>query len=263
MTIEAVLSGAARYAVVCGDNREILPTLADRCVDHVITDPPYEAEAHTKGRRIRGKVIAPGVRVIRDAPLSFPPMVEADRRMVGTELARLASRWCLVFCQAEGAHLWRDAVPLRSMRWCVWVKPDGQPQYTGDRPGVGYETIVAMHRPGRARWNGGGRVGVFTHNSLTGARTAANAKVHPAEKPLPLMLELISLFTDPGDVVLDPYCGSATTGVACLRLGRRFIGCEVSEKWAALSRERCEAELANTTLQASRAGQLPLLGGAG
>jgi site-specific DNA-methyltransferase (adenine-specific) len=69
------------------------------------------------------------------------------------------------------------------------------------------------------------------------------------------MLELVSLFTDPGDLVLDPFCGSASTGVACLRLGRRFIGIEREQKWAELSRERLRAEQDGSTLKAARAGQ--------
>jgi hypothetical protein len=36
---------------------------------------------------------------------------------------------------------------------CLWVKPDGKPQYSGDRPGIGYESIVAWHAPGRSTWN--------------------------------------------------------------------------------------------------------------
>ena len=49
---------------------------------------------------------------------------------------------------------------------------------------------------------------------------------HPNEKPLALMKKLVDLFTQPGELVCDPYMGSGTTGVACLSNGRRFIGIE-------------------------------------
>ena len=84
---------------------------------------------------------------------------------------------------------------------------------------------------------------------------------HPTEKPLSLMIELVSLFTDPGDLVLDPYAGSGTTGVACMRLGRRFAGAERDDRYHALAKERLDAEASGISLQASRAGQQSLFGG--
>ena len=150
--------------------------------------------------------------------------------------------------------LWREALaPLSYRRTCVWVKPDGMPQYSGDRPGMGYESIVCSHAAGRSTWNGGGRVGVFVHNKNSGGKHD-----HETQKPLPLMLELVELFTDPDDIVLDPFAGSGTTGVACLRLGRRFIGIEKDPTYAQLARDRLTAEERGSTLQAHRAGQEPL-----
>ena len=75
------------------------------------------------------------------------------------------------------------------------------------------------------------------------------------------MLELVELFTDPGDIVLDPFCGSGTTGVACIRLGRRFIGIEKDAKYAAVAQERLLAESQGLNLRDARAGQLPMFGG--
>jgi DNA modification methylase len=74
------------------------------------------------------------------------------------------------------------------------------------------------------------------------------------------MLGLVADFTDPDDVILDPFAGSGTTLVAALRLGRRAIGIEREERWATLSRERCLAEEQNSTLAARRAGQGALFG---
>ena len=72
-------------------------------------------------------------------------------------MARLARRWILVFCQIEAAMKWREALETGGAvykRTCQWIKPDGKPQYSGDRPGIGYESIVACHAPGRSAWNG-------------------------------------------------------------------------------------------------------------
>jgi site-specific DNA-methyltransferase (adenine-specific) len=226
-----------------GDCREVLPQLGQ--VDHVITDPPYEAEAHTKGRRVKRVGVEPQDKwaVIDDRgtpryeSLPFPPITAAEREFVALQAGRLARRWVLVFCQAEGAHLWEASLShggLNRRRWCVWVKPDGQPQFSGDRPGVGYETIVACHATGKSRWNGGGRVGVWTYAKANGNQPTE----HPTTKPEPLMTELVSLFTDPGETILDPFMGSGTTLVAAKRLGRKAIGIEIDERYCEIAAER-------------------------
>lgn len=251
-TIAEVLSGAAAWSVTCADNREVLPGLPDRSVAHVITDPPYEAESHQKGRRIMN----PRTQEVRNAAITtFVQLDEETRQAVGVECARLAKRWALIFCQLEGAMLWRDCLgpEHRYIRTMVWVKPNGQPQLTGDRPGVGYECIVVSHPPSKPRWNGGGSRGWLEH--AVDANFSREPRVHETQKPIDLMLELVELFTDENEVILDPFCGSGTTGVACLRLGRRFIGIERDEKYAAVARDRLQAEANGLSLRDVRNGQ--------
>ena len=229
-----------------GDCLEVLPQLEP--VDHVITDPPYEAEAHTKGRRVKRMDAAVQDEwawidtkgTPRYEKLDFGPMTPELRSAFSQEAGRLAKRWALVFSQAEGAHLWQKELSeagLTRRRWCVWVKPGAQPQFSGDRPGVGYETILALHAKGRSRWNGHGRVGVFTHSKSRGKSG------HQTEKPLPLMRELISLFTDPEDVILDPFMGSGTTLRAAKDLGRKAIGVETEERWCEAAAQRLSQEV--------------------
>lgn len=258
--IAAVLAGEARWAVVCADNAEVLPGLADKSVAHVITDPPYEAEAHTKGRRIitgaTGASEYGEGRLCREAPLNFEPITDEERRAAAAGFARIAARWMLVFCQVEATVKWSRALidsGATYRRTCVWLKIRAQPQMSGDRPGMGYETFVACHAKGRSKWNGGGRWGIFEHDAQADQRVG-----HMTQKPLALMVELVELFTDPDDVVLDPFAGSGTTGVACLRLGRRFIGIEKDPTYAAVSRERLTAESQGQSLRAFRHGQTTL-----
>ncbi len=144
----------------------------------------------------------------------------------------------LAFCTSEGVAKWRDSIEATGMKYkraCVWVKPDAAPQFNGQGPALGHEMIVtAWNGKGHSKWNGGGRRGVFTHNTNQPDRDGT----HPTEKPLPLMMELIHLFTNPGDTVLDPFMGSATTGLACMKLGRKFIGIEKDDKFFDLAYRR-------------------------
>ncbi len=61
---------------------------------------------------------------------------------------------------------------------------------------------------------------------------------HPSPKPIEYMRKLIERVTSPGDTVLDPFMGSGTTGVACVQLGRSFIGCEIDPGYFAIAEKR-------------------------
>lgn len=226
-----------------GDCREILPTLAP--VDHVITDPPYGAEAHTLQRRVQRErnSSAEYGRVVGVEPLEFAPMTADGREFCGESFAALARRWVLVFCQIEGAPLWRvscEAGGLVYKRTCLWVKRDGMPQLTGDRPGMGYEAFVALHAQGRSRWNGGGAHGVY--DVPKGSDRCSGKNPHPTQKPEALMLQLIAHFSDPAETILDPFIGSGTTLVAAKQLGRRAIGIELNERYCEVAARRLQQE---------------------
>jgi hypothetical protein len=213
------------------DCRDVLPTI--EAVDHVITDPPFEAEAHTLARRVRS---GGGVDVLH---IPFAAIDQDTRLLCGSEIGRIAQRWVLTFCQIEAAMTWRSAYErsgLTYKRSCVWVKPDGAPQFTGDRPGMGFETIVAMHRTTPSAWNGGGRRGVFTHNVGTHPD-------HPTQKPIALMRELVALFTNENDLILDPFMGSGTTLRAAKDLGRRAIGIELDERYCEIAARRLQQQV--------------------
>jgi hypothetical protein len=269
-SVEEVLAGRARWCVVEGDCLQVLPTFPEKSVDHVISDPPYSEWVHAKVRR-GGSVHAPDVvaegRPLRatistSTVLGFDSLTAETRAAVGAEAARLCRRWALAFSDTEATHLWREsfeAAGLQHVRDGFWIKLGATPQFTGDRPASGAEGIEIAHPPGRKRWNGGGTHAVWAHPIVPGA--SEERAGHTTQKPVSLMLELVELFTDPGEVVLDPFAGSGTTGVACLRLGRRVILIEKSEKYAALARERMRAEEQGLTLRDARAGQLPLLAG--
>jgi site-specific DNA-methyltransferase (adenine-specific) len=62
--------------------------------------------------------------------------------------------------------------------------------------------------------------------------------VHPTQKPVDLMRWLVASYTNPGDIVFDPFAGSGSTGVACAALGREFVGCEIDPTYHALAQQR-------------------------
>lgn len=146
----------------------------------------------------------------------------------------------------ESSNLWSEsltAAGLEYLRTCAWIKLGGAPQFTGDRPAVGFEAIVACHPIGKKRWNGGGRAGVFSHPTAIDRRHTGEAREHTTQKPLSLMAELVGLFTDPGETILDPFMGSGTTLRAAKDLRRKAIGIEVSERYCEVAAKRMAQEV--------------------
>jgi site-specific DNA-methyltransferase (adenine-specific) len=221
------------------DCRELLPALGT--LDHVITDPPYEHHTHERGGNVRRTDGGPELAIIPFAS------VENIRREVAAKMVAASNGWLLVFTTAEGVTPWRDAIEAAGARYkraCVWIKPDSAPQFNGQGPAAGFENVVAAWcGSGHSRWNGGGRRGVFTHQVNPPSRIPEGKGGHPTEKPLALMCELVTLFTDPGQTICDPFMGSGSTGVAAVKLGRRFVGIENDCKWFDLACRRISVAL--------------------
>jgi site-specific DNA-methyltransferase (adenine-specific) len=110
------------------------------------------------------------------------------------------------------------------------------PQMSGDRPSQGAEGVAVMHAVGqRMKWNGNGSPAVWTHAQMKGF---LGTPVHPTQKPIPLMMDLVRLFSNEDECIIDPFAGSGSTGVAAVKMGRRFIGVEIDEGYAAVARRR-------------------------
>jgi site-specific DNA-methyltransferase (adenine-specific) len=203
-----------------GDCREIIPTLPrPSCI---ITDPPYSEQTH-KGAQSQTYGIG-------NPFISFPSMNVCD--LIDILDLCAPERWCILTCD------WKHVLPIslgtkqRFVRMGVWIKPDGCPQFTGDRPAPGWEAVAILHNPTeKLRWNNGGGKAVWTY--LRGRDSS-----HPCEKPIGLLYDWIEAFTDKDELILDPFCGSGTTLRAAKDLGRRAIGIEISESYCEVAASR-------------------------
>lgn len=220
----------------------------------MITDPPYSEHVHAN--ITSAGTMGDGSRGWHRQALTFDPLSDRLTNFIAQCAARIQG-WSIVFSDIESAHVWRAALDhsaaeyvrstpvltaTRSPAWSAteegndeetgyafalpWVRWS-QPQKTGDRPTQGAELVTHAWgaRKGRKSWNGPGDLIAYDCKALRGADK------HRTEKPLDLMLEMVSWFSNPGETVFDPCAGHGTTGLACRLLGREFWGCELDPEW--------------------------------
>ena len=227
-TPEDVLAGRARWCVVEDDALALLASLPDGCVDAVVTDPPYGVGWRSKSW---------------DADI--PPQRALD------ECLR-ASRGCVLWF--GGASRLLDLLRYQPSpdRVIAWAPP-----FTMSSAATGgllhhWDPIVVW-RLRVQRWSR-----VFADVVRHARARASDAWWdHGCTKPIALMRDLVATFSPQESVVLDPFAGSGTTGVAALAEGRRVILCERDHDYAEIARRRCEAAERGTDWRAP-ASQLGL-----
>jgi site-specific DNA-methyltransferase (adenine-specific) len=243
------------YEIHHGDALAVLRSLPSESVDAVLTDPPYSSGGMFRGDRQQdvhtkyvnsdsesGNAMAAFTGDSRDQR-SYGYWValwlgECLRIVKPGGVAALFTDWRQLPATSDalqaGGWVWRGVVP--------WHKPNGRP--VQGRWANSCEYVV---------WgtNGPRDLLALDGAALPGFYQASppREREHITQKPVEVMQSLMRIVPR-GGVVLDPFCGSGTTGVAALLEGRSFIGCEMSEHFVEVARRRC-AEAATQGQQGS------------
>jgi site-specific DNA-methyltransferase (adenine-specific) len=199
--------------------------------DVTITDPPFSAHVHAN--LCSGSLV--GKKSVPKYELAFAAL---NDYAWAKELVRVTKRWVLVCCSVEDFGRFEAAVGRPDyVRSGIWYKPNAMGQLTADRPATSYEGVAIMHCPTRKKkWNGKGSYGIWKCNGTRGKKDR-----HPNEKPLDLAMKWTALFSDRGETVFDPFCGSGAFGEAALLLGRNYVGWDNELSWVKRASERCAA----------------------
>jgi site-specific DNA-methyltransferase (adenine-specific) len=231
--------------LILGDCVEVMRELPDESVDMILADPPYGHNNHdgdlnsrlNDHRELDSKPIA------NDDPEGFRAVMDAMLSEAARVLRKDCCCCCCCCCGGGGPRptfAWvadrMDRAGLSFFHSVIWDKRN---------PGLGWryrrqhEMVMVAHRQG-------GKL-AWADDNVTARNIYSEMpprdRSHPNEKPVSMMRHFIQLHTKPGQVVLDPFMGSGTTGVACVELGREFIGIELdAEHFATAERRIAEAQ---------------------
>lgn len=212
--------------IIQGDCLEIMKQMPDKCVDLILTDPPYGMNYQSSRRIDRHEKIE------QDNNTDwFKPFAIQSFRLLREDTH------IYIFCNEYAiSHFrdWLEEVGFTNKRTLVWVKNN---HTSGDLEGDyanKTEYILYAHK-GRRILKGARETNVIEENRV-------NTDMHPTEKPLNLMQFFIEKSSEEDEIVFDPFLGSGTTAVAAKQLGRKYIGIELSEKYCEIARERLKQE---------------------
>lgn len=242
-----------------GDCVEVLKTLPAKSVDLVFADPPYNLQ-------LGGDLHRPDnskVDAVDDHWDQFESFEAYDRftRAWLAECRRVLKDDGALWVIGSYHNIFRVGTALQDLGFwllndVVWRKTNPMPNFKGTRFANAHETLIwAAKSRGQKRYT-------FNYDALKVAnddlqmrsdwtlplctgeervKDAAGQKAHPTQKPEALLHRVLLASTKPGDIVLDPFFGVGTTGAAAKRLGRRYVGIEREETYAALAAERIAA----------------------
>lgn len=232
--------GAIR--LYCADCLDVLPTLEAGSVDAVVTDPPWIARTNKITRRAGGvaRVVEPS------QGIGYGSIGEFSTEALEQSF-RISRYDMLVICgYKELGQVIGCLEPIRGV--FIWHKPNGGISVAYPCPlDVAY-IVWGAHTSkitGYQWW----KSGVMSHSVPTAGCISNGERIllehngkaaHPCQGPLSLYLQLVKPMPD---LILDPFMGSGTTGVACVRTGRRFIGIEKEERYFDIAVKRIEAEM--------------------
>lgn len=213
------------------DSLDGMRKLPDRCIDIVITDPPYGLEL-PKSSKEYGKATEHSRKPTDDNWDDFIPDEEYF-----DEIFRVSKHQIIFGANYFWPYL--RATPC----YIVWDK-------RGNLPKVPFSDVELAWASFQDKMPA--RYVVINHGFI---RDSKEERLHPTQKPLKLMVGMIEDFTEPGDIILDPFAGVGSTGMAAIQLGRKFLGFEASKKYCDIANDRLAAAKKGKSYKDFKIGQ--------
>ena len=248
------------YSLVNADVMAALKDIDTESVDFVFADPPYFLS--NDGFTVKsGKSVSVN-KGEWDKSHGFKAELDFHENWIG-ECLRILKPNGTIAISGTYHSIYKCGYLLQKLNCRIvnditWFKPNGAPALAGRNFTASHETILWASKSQKAKhtfnyaisrdWEVSNdsiyRRGKQMRSVWSIPTTPKREKTfgnHPTQKPIELMSRLIALCTLPGDTVVDPFCGSGTTGVACAMHGRKFIGIDLDESYLELASKRIES----------------------
>ena len=228
------------YDILNADSFRHIREIPDASVDLILTDPPYNLSPYSTGN----------IRLSWRKDINND-LAEWDRR--GFDPADWVEQFIRILKPAGNLFAftsynllgrWHEVYDPRfdTFQFVVWHKTNPVPKIRKAGFLNSCELIVCAWNRGHT-WNFLGQKAMhnFVEAPICMGSERVSDPVHPTQKPLKVLKHLISIASNPGDLVFDPFMGVGSTGVAALELGRRFLGVELDAAYFEAARRRLEA----------------------
>ena len=206
--------------IIQGDCLEVMKGMSDKCVDLIVTDPPYGIKMSKGykgfegfrgfGKPIKRKSYQDNWDYKRPCPEIFYNILRVGKSVI-------------IF----GGNYFADILP-QSTHWIVWDKLQTMPTFSDCEllwTNINRKSVKKI----TVEWNG-----------LLGKE---NIRLHPTQKPVKLIEKIIDTYSKQGDIIFDPFSGSGTTAVAAKELNRKFICVEIDPKYCKIAEDRLKQEV--------------------
>ena len=246
-------------SIIKGDCVAALEALPDQSVDVIFADPPYNLQ-------LGGMLTRPDQSLVDAVDDEWDQFASFEAYDAFTRAWLLACRRVLkpsgtIWVIGSYHNIFRVGATLQDLNFwilndVIWRKTNPMPNFKGRRFQNAHETMIWATRDPKAKGY------TFNYDAMKAAnddvqmrsdwlfpicnggerlKDADGKKVHPTQKPEALLARILMASSKPGDVVLDPFFGSGTTGAVAKRLGRHFVGIEREQAYIDAARERIDA----------------------
>lgn len=217
----------------CGDCLELMKDIPNESIDLIITDPPYLIRYKTNYRKNKNHDFCS--EILNDDNYDLiKKYINQCYRILKKDSA------AYVFCNCNKVDYFKQKLEetgFKVKNMIIWVKNNWTAGDLKAQFGKQYEIIFLVNK-GRKCFNGKRITDVWYFNRVCG-----KTQVHQNQKPVDLLQQCIEKHSKEHDLVFDGFMGSGSTGVACIRTNRNFIGIEIDEHYFKIAKERIEKEI--------------------
>jgi site-specific DNA-methyltransferase (adenine-specific) len=254
------MKNSSQFRLINGDVVQELSKLEANTIDFIFADPPYFLS--NGGFTVKsGKTVSVN-KGAWDASQGFDSEIQFHEGWI-TECLKLLKPNGTIAISGTYHSIYKCGFILQKLNCRIinditWFKPNGAPALAGRNFTASHETILWASKSKDAKhtfnyelsrdWETStdliyrrGKQMRSVWSIPTTPKREKQHGPHPTQKPVELLKRLISVCSNEGDLVLDPFCGSGTTGVVCASLNRKFIGIDLDAEFVQLSRNRIEA----------------------